>query len=274
MVNINLTSPIIVIGMHRSGTTLLTKMLEVCGVFWGGSKDEYNESIGFQSINEKLFAMANAAWDNPEPVESLLSEPRLAEDAESLIRSTLDDGFFNEYFIGHKPFRFPEFTEEYALWGWKDPRNIFTLPVWMRFFPDARIIHIVRNGLDVSASLWLRETTRPEEREHPHYSRRCQSQDGCFKLWKTYVERARQHVHQFDNAVEIRFEDLLENHESTMFFIADFIGLELDGRLEQASAMIRPERRFAYIDNPTLKKFRCRVSKDVLLKELGYSSYP
>jgi hypothetical protein len=270
MVNINLTSPIIVIGMHRSGTSLLTKMLEVCGVFWGKSKDEYNESIGFQSINEQLFAMANATWDKPEPVESLFSDPQLAEAAESLIRTTLDDGFFKEYFIGQKP---SWFKEEYLFWGWKDPRSIFTLPVWMRFFPDARIIHIVRNGLDVSASLWLRETTRPEGHEHPHYSLRCQSKDGCFRLWKKYVERARHHVHQIDNAVEIRFEDLLENPESIMFFIADFIGLELDGCLEQASAMIRPERRFAYIKNPALKKFRCRVSKDVLLKDLGYSSF-
>lgn len=274
MVNSNMTSPIIIIGMHRSGTTLLTKMLETCGVFWGASKDEYNESIGFQSINEKLFSMANAAWDNPESVESLFSDPRLAEDAESLIRSTLDDGFFNEYFIGRRPFRCPSFKKECAFWGWKDPRNIFTLPVWMRFFPDARIIHIVRNGIDVSASLWLRETTRPEGREHPHYSHRCQAQDGCFRLWKTYVLRARHHVRQFDNSVEIRFEDLLENPESVMYFIAGFIGLELDGCLEQASAMIRPERRFAYVDNPTLNAFRCRVSKDVLLKELGYSSFP
>ena len=200
MVKINFKAPVIIIGMHRSGTTLLTKMLESCGIFWGGKKDEYNESIVFQSTNEKLFAMAKATWDNPEPIDSLFSDPRLEEEATSLIRTTLDDGFFNKYFIDQRPFRFQTLvTEEHAMWGWKDPRNIFTLPVWIDFFPDARIVHIVRNGLDVSASLWLRETTRPEGREHPHYSHRCQSHDGCFRLWKAYVERARHHVQNFDN---------------------------------------------------------------------------
>ena len=46
--------PIIVIGMHRSGTTLLTRMMERCGVFWGTVKDEYNEATCFQSINEAI----------------------------------------------------------------------------------------------------------------------------------------------------------------------------------------------------------------------------
>ena len=273
MVNINLTSPIIIIGMHRSGTTLLTKLLEVCGVFWGGSKDEYNESLCFQSINEKLFAITNATWDKPESVDSLFSDSRLAKSAESLIRSNLDNFFFKEYFRDHWPLRFSRFTKEYAFWGWKDPRNVFTLPVWMDFFPDARVIHILRNGLDVSASLWLRETTRSEGLEHPHYSFRCQSQNGCFSLWKRYVVRARHHVNRIENAVEIRFEDLLENPKSIMCFLADFIGLRLDERIENAVEMIKPEKRFAFIDNPTLKAFRYRVSRDALLNELGYSSF-
>ena len=38
-------------------------------------------------------------------------------------------------------------------WGWKDPRNVFTLPLWLRVFPEAKIIYIVRNGVDVAASL-------------------------------------------------------------------------------------------------------------------------
>ena len=71
----NITSPIIVIGMHRSGTTLLTRMLEVCGVFWGALPDEYNESAFFQFSNEALFAMASATWDAPAPMEHFLGHP-------------------------------------------------------------------------------------------------------------------------------------------------------------------------------------------------------
>ena len=66
-------TPIIIVGMHRSGTSMLTRMLEECGVFWGDKKDEYNESVFFQSINERLFNVAKATWDNPAPVEEYLS---------------------------------------------------------------------------------------------------------------------------------------------------------------------------------------------------------
>ena len=34
------TSPIIIIGMHRSGTTMLSRQLEALGVFMGNKKDQ------------------------------------------------------------------------------------------------------------------------------------------------------------------------------------------------------------------------------------------
>ena len=268
------TPPIIVIGMHRSGTTLLTGMLEVCGVFWGVHKDEYNEAKSFQALNEKLFAMANCSWDNPEPVEALFADPLLANEAETLVRRSMDAHFFSSY-LGWwwKPHHHP-LSNFCNPWGWKDPRNIFTLPVWLRIFPRARIIHILRNGVDVAASLWRRETSRPEGFDHPHYSPRCQSLDGCFTLWKSYVLMARRHVSKIENAVEIRFEHLIEKPEATLHSLADFIGLESDERLARAVSMIYPERRFAFINDSTIQEFRRRVENDELLAELGYCLLP
>ena len=42
--------PVIVIGMHRSGTTMLTKMLEELGVFLGWKKQGDHESTFFLSL--------------------------------------------------------------------------------------------------------------------------------------------------------------------------------------------------------------------------------
>ena len=268
------TPPIIVIGMHRSGTTLLTRMLEVCGVFWGVHKDEYNEAKSFQALNEKLFAMANCSWDNPEPVEALFADPLLANEAETMVRRSMDAHFFSSHLGWRwKPHHHP-LSNFCNPWGWKDPRNIFTLPVWRRIFPRARIIHILRNGVDVAASLWRRETSRPEGFDHPHYSPRCQSLDGCFTLWKSYVLRARRHVSKIENAVEIRFEHLIEKPEATLHSLADFIGLQSDERLARAVSMIYPERRFAFINDSTIQEFRRRVENDELLAELGYCFLP
>lgn len=268
------TSPIIVICMHRSGSTLLTGMLEVCGVFWGVSKDEYNEAKSFQTLNEELFAMANCSWDNPEPVEALLADPLLADEAEALVRRSMGAQFFSSYLgLGWQPLHRPV-SNLCNPWGWKDPRNIFTLPVWRRIFPQARVIHILRNGVDVTASLWRRETSRPEGFNHPHYSPRCQSLDGCFSLWKSYVLSARRHVSKIENAVEIHFEDLIEKPESTLRSLADFIELELDGRIARAISMINPERRSPFINDSTIQAFRRRVGSDSLLAELGYCPLP
>ncbi|MBW1793701.1 MAG: sulfotransferase [Deltaproteobacteria bacterium] len=41
-------------------------------------------------------------------------------------------------------------------WGWKDPRTTLTLPLWLKLFPKARIIHVIRNGIDSALSLWRR----------------------------------------------------------------------------------------------------------------------
>src|SRR5213078_1316124 len=49
-------------------------------------------------------------------------------------------------------------------WGWKDPRTVFTLPLWLQLFPKAKIINIVRNGVDVASSLSVREQKMLDER--------------------------------------------------------------------------------------------------------------
>jgi len=38
-------------------------------------------------------------------------------------------------------------------WGWKDPRNTFTIDIWIEVFPNAKLIHIYRNPIDVAESL-------------------------------------------------------------------------------------------------------------------------
>ena len=49
-------------------------------------------------------------------------------------------------------------------WGWKDPQTIFTLPLWLKLFPDAKLIYLTRNGVDVAASLLTREQKRLAKR--------------------------------------------------------------------------------------------------------------
>ena len=58
--------PIIVIGMHRSGSSLLVKVLQELGVFMGNDFEENNESMFFNKINDWRLLQAGASWDIPE----------------------------------------------------------------------------------------------------------------------------------------------------------------------------------------------------------------
>ena len=50
----NTFDPIIVTGMHRSGTTLVTRLLEGCNVYFGLYKDVNNEATFFLKRNEAI----------------------------------------------------------------------------------------------------------------------------------------------------------------------------------------------------------------------------
>src|SRR5438309_5657294 len=57
------TPPIIVAGMHRSGTSLLARLLEIAGVCMGYRKDaNFYESVCFLGANRLLLENLGASW--------------------------------------------------------------------------------------------------------------------------------------------------------------------------------------------------------------------
>ena len=71
--------------------------------------------------------------------------------------------------------------------GMEDSRSTLTLPVWLSIFPEARVIHIVRNGIDVGMSLQRREPRRLFSRRDaepmipPLFTR-------GYRLWSEYLQ--------------------------------------------------------------------------------------
>ena len=63
--------PIIISGMHRSGTSLIANILNDNGVFIGSKVDENNESIFFQRINKWILSCVGSSWDNPITLSNL-----------------------------------------------------------------------------------------------------------------------------------------------------------------------------------------------------------
>lgn len=161
-----------VIGMHRSGTSMVAKLLYLCGVYLGSQSelvpatpdnpDGHWEHIGFQEVNDEILSLLDGGWDYPPPMlpdwfrDSRFDHAR--EKASGLIAQ----------FEGHEP------------WGWKDPRSSLTLPFWNQLLSNLKILICVRNPLEVAVSLRRRGL--------------CSYALGL-NLWKTYNQRILESTH-------------------------------------------------------------------------------
>ncbi len=260
--------PVIVIGMHRSGTSLVSRLLEKMGVFWGSAKDNYNESICFQVLNERLFQLDDCRWDDVDRLSSFLDDEHRRWRAARIIESIVDERFVQQFWGDRRmEYQVPSVFSQPG-WGFKDPRNTFTLPVFLERFPGARVIHVIRNGIDVAASLWKRETTRPEGSLHPHWSLLCQDLGGCLMLWKCYVKRALAYRENDVDIHELFYEDLLENPQDSLVRLADYLGVSATAGLNAAPAMINRGRRYSYRNEPVFLDFARKAKTDPLMTRL------
>jgi hypothetical protein len=283
------TKPVIIIGMHRSGTSLISRMLEELGLFTGLKKQRDNESVFFLGLNNWLISQSGGSWDNPRPVQKLLEHAEARKLAVEHIRFIMKTPRITNY-LGWKHYLSYRKVEHLDFpWGWKDPRNTFTLPLWLDLFPEAKVIHVYRNGIDVANSLAVRERDRFRRRRQLTKSRygrllyvmrpkrggftdslRCASLEGGFSLWEEYLGEARFHMDRLqERGMEIRYEEMLEEPRTMLLRLAHFCGISPDeGVVSRAAAQIRSSRAYAYRGRPELQGFSESVTPR--LRVFGY----
>ena len=74
--NTNRISPILLSGMHRSGTSMVTNILNKCGLIIGNKLDLNNESLFFQRINTWMMSLLGSSWDIPKVFDKINKEIR------------------------------------------------------------------------------------------------------------------------------------------------------------------------------------------------------
>src|SRR5262249_37801388 len=72
-------SPVIIVGMHRSGTSMITGILQDLGLFVGYNLDENNEPLFFANLNNWLLRQCAAEWDFPLPFRLVEELPEVRE---------------------------------------------------------------------------------------------------------------------------------------------------------------------------------------------------
>lgn len=284
--------PIIIIGMSRSGTGVLTKMLERLGLFVGLRKERNHEALFFEKLNRWLLYQCSGGLENPKTIKYLLEDEESRGLFANFLRFIMKTPLAISFLGFRKYFRYYTPANLDIPWGWKDPRNTYTLPIWLDIFPDAKVIHIYRHGVDVAHSLQVRREkglSRLKDR-HPRFKSlywfflalkfveaqrtfvdlRCSSMEEALDIWEEYIQEARSNLSKLkERAMEIKYEDLLTEPVSMLRKVGNFCELDASvGEIELVTQDLKRNRAYAFLDDPKLKAFAASVADR--LKIYGY----
>ena len=190
-------------GMHRSGTSMVARLLNLCGVYFGEDDDlipaaEDNpegfwENKKFQSINDELLEAFGGSWDYPPKLEfGWETSPRLMDLRERASNLVLE--------FSHR-----------KVWGWKDPRNSLTFPFWEQLIPSLKVVYCLRNPYEVYKSFTRRGYSSPV---------------FSYNLWITYN---RQPILATEPTQRIitHFDAFFVNPAAELRRLIDFLGLDV-----------------------------------------------
>jgi hypothetical protein len=177
-----------ILGMHRSGTSLVASWLQDCGLFIGddllpaniGNKKGHFEDVRFLRLHQ--WALGEVPFLNH------LHQPNL--NFNQVARQLIQDN-----------------NRLHRQWSWKDPRTCLFLPQWQSLVPDSRAIILFRHYSQVTDSLIRRLQTINRTRKNRliafwnRWTRRYESAafaDECLLMWITYNQHILNYVSRKD----------------------------------------------------------------------------
>jgi hypothetical protein len=141
------STPVLVLGMHRSGTSYLASILAALGVKMGdellaadaGNPRGYFENLSVLAFHKALLARRSKPSQTradflPGPDFSPAWSAEESAQADALVALLAREGF----------------------WGWKEPRTCLFLAQWMEKLPQARCIAVYRHPLEIYYSFLKR----------------------------------------------------------------------------------------------------------------------
>ncbi|WP_022793416.1 sulfotransferase family protein [Marinococcus halotolerans] len=277
-------SPVIVIGMHRSGTTMLSKHLEKAGIFMGEKKEKNNESLFFLELNKWILRQCYARWDEVERYYELEKHPSLKK--EIINKMSFDIKFYKKLRYLHKNLKFTNLGE----FGWKDPQNTFTVDLWKEIFPKAKIIHIYRNPIDVAKSLQNREINNIKNFESSLKNRikknilnkdidyinsfKVLNLDGGIDLWEKYMTKAKLVEKKYKGSVySFSYEEYLRNPKMYLKNISQFLKVDFeDKELNFISQNLDQNRAFAFKKDEELVNYYKEIRNNKIVTDYNYSN--
>ena len=192
-----------VLGMHRSGTSVLTRILNLLGMSLGpenklaggcekdGQPKGYWENVEIIYLNNAILERFGGNWFEP-PIfppswQTSATLNDLKQRGQLLLKDTFDTA---------------------PIWGWKDPRTCLTLPFWQLIVPQMRYVICFRNPMAVAQSLARRDDFSIEKSS---------------TLWLSYVQSALKYTRGSPRLI-VFYEDLMDDWSRELPRLARFLG--------------------------------------------------
>ena len=234
--------PVIIIGAHRSGTSATARALELLGLHIGQRLDSHREPRGLQRLHDEYLQRVGASWHNPKPFLDRIETPDGRQDCAEYLKSNVAARFSEIFGYRKNPkgWWLRLRLKSGAAWGWKEPRTTLFAPAWLRTFPDARILHVIRDPLAAAES--IRERELKFQAAGDPATPNLADLTYCRELVELYL-RAGEQLADSQNYRRLRFEELQANPPPMLEQLANFCGLKLStGNVAAAAASIRPAR--------------------------------
>lgn len=229
---------IILLGMHRSGTSALAGMLHAAGIQLGETfmpplpenPKGFFEDLRLQSVNKQILASIGKDWNDVPTLQDLQRVP------ESVLRLL--------------PQVYAYFQSRFKSWAWKDPRLCLTLPLWANILPleEVQLLFVVRHPMSVARSLQTRNQMPIEQ---------------GLELWRGYNLRITELLEHYRLPYTfVRYESLIENPQALQSVLEDRLGIPL----KDAWRFIDVKLNRSEVKNATLPK-DIQETYDYLLQE-------
>jgi hypothetical protein len=208
---------VLILGMHRSGTSALAGMLNFAGLDLGGNLTPGHEDNpkGFfehdeiWQIHDELLRETGTSWQDTRQLPPDWQQNPPA----NLVRDRLD-ALLRQNFAG-KP-----------LWGIKDPRLSRIFGIWPELLDglgaEARVVLAVRHPMEVAASLTLRDGLDPAH---------------GLALWLRYTLDAERNTRGLKRAIQ-HYPDMLGNWRAELARLGAVLELPLPEPTAQTAAAI------------------------------------
>ncbi len=273
---------------------MLADLLSDLGLYLGGNNvQEDSEASYFFRANRKILLHIHGHSDNPSPMRYFYRNKDAVEATTQSLEADARSWRIAKFLGWGRFLKYRSLERFDQPWGWKDPQNVFTLSLWLKVFPNSKVIYIVRNGVDVASSLRIMEQRdirkRQKRSQRVSYVLRGKSSleqhgfkgavrhlylDGGFSLWEEYMAQAEEVLASANiSKLVIRYEDFLSSPVERLFELRDFCGLAGHSNLfiENLAKEVDKSRAHTFLKDPQLREFYSQVEGSPWMKRNGYA---